>query len=225
MVFFTRHSFIYLFPGRQPVLRLRVRCWGSYGPSHYRTFTLLELTMVSAPNTTRISRERIWPGRGIKEGFSEDILRSEGWVNVRWGEEERCIWGKRKSFVEALGEVDLANRRCWKKSSEVGAEREEGTQCERRRGRRSGSEFCWTCWTTLKSVICILKPMGSLQRGFKRDRIRFAFQKEHFGRFVKKRLEGSELLAAHWFQGYFSNPRMEMKPSCARMVPVPGRWS
>lgn len=78
MVFFTRHSFIYLFPGRQPVLRLRVRCWGSYGPSHYRTFTLLELTMVSAPNTTRISRERIWPGRGIKEGFSEDILRSEG---------------------------------------------------------------------------------------------------------------------------------------------------
>lgn len=46
------------------------------------------------------------------------------------------------------------------------------------------------------------KTYGKSCEGFKQDMIRFTFQKEHFGCFVKKGLEGSEKVAADLLQDY-----------------------
>lgn len=40
--------------------------------------THMNVPLISATNTTRISKSGIWPDRRIKEGFSAKVLGSEG---------------------------------------------------------------------------------------------------------------------------------------------------
>lgn len=51
--------------------------------------------MVSVTNTNRISKQGIWPVRGMKESLSEKVLRPEGGVDVSEV--------KRKGMLEVTG--------------------------------------------------------------------------------------------------------------------------